>query len=94
MPSGRFLLFQAICALLVGTQARPTHDLSLESRQTISVLSQAQVAAFKPYTYYSSAGGCDPALTANWTCGKKCDATPAFQPVASGGDGAIVQYCE
>ncbi|KAK7685758.1 hypothetical protein QCA50_011104 [Cerrena zonata] len=90
MPSGRYLLFQALCALFVGTQALPAHVL--ESRQSVSVLSPDQVAPFLPYAFYSSSASCEPALTLNWTCGKKCDANPTFQPVASGGDGAVVQY--
>ena len=93
MPSGRFLLFQAICILAVGIHARPAHN-TLESRQSVSILGSQQIASFKPYAFYSSAAGCEPSQTLAWTCGKKCDANPTFQPVASGGDGAIVQYCK
>ncbi|KJA19614.1 hypothetical protein HYPSUDRAFT_204495 [Hypholoma sublateritium FD-334 SS-4] len=61
-------------------------------RDTITALSTTQITSFDPFTHYASTGYCDPALTRNWTCGANCDANPTFKPVASGGDGAVVQY--
>ncbi|KAF9466207.1 alpha/beta-hydrolase [Collybia nuda] len=65
---------------------------SLVPRQSVTTLTPAQVAAFKPYTYYASAAYCKPAATLAWNCGTNCNANSGFQPVASGGDGAITQY--
>jgi len=59
----------------------------------VTTMTTAQVDAFTPYAYYVSAGYCNPSITRNWTCGANCDANPGFQPIASGGDGAIIQFC-
>lgn len=67
---------------------------SLEPRQTISTLSPSQIAAFAPFTHYAAATGCVPASTLAWDCGAHCQANPTFEPVASGGDGSLVQFCE
>lgn len=92
MLSGRFSLLSVITsAFFLGSQALPTSNL--QSRQSISVLSSGQIAPFKPYAFYAGAASCDPDLTLNWTCGAKCDANPTFKPVASGGDGGVVQHC-
>ncbi|KAF8997862.1 lipase [Cyathus striatus] len=80
-----------IFALLAGAavvSALPT----LEGRQSISTLSAAQVSTYKPYTYYASAAYCKPATTLAWNCGVNCNARSVFKPVASGGDGTIVQF--
>ena len=68
-------------------------SVPLTKRQGISALSAAQVAGFRPYTRYASAGYCAPATTKSWTCGANCQANPTFKPVASGGDGSSVQDC-
>ncbi|KAJ7089802.1 lipase [Mycena belliarum] len=65
---------------------------SLLARQAFTTLSTAEVAAYKPYSYYAAAGYCAPAATLAWTCGINCAANPTFHPVASGGDGNAVQY--
>jgi hypothetical protein len=57
-------------------------------------LSASAISAFTPYAYYASAGYCAPSTTIDWSCGASCEANPGFVPTASGGDGAIVQYCE
>lgn len=47
----------------------------LATRQSISTLTAAQVAAFKPYTRYASSAYCMPANTLAWNCGgesQKC----------------------
>jgi len=58
----------------------------------VKTLTAPEVEAFKPYAYYAGAGYCDPSQTRNWTCGPNCEGTPSYIPVASGGDGADVQY--
>ncbi|KAF9269341.1 lipase [Marasmius fiardii PR-910] len=63
-----------------------------EKRQSITTLSSAQVASFKPYSFYASAAYCQPANTLAWNCGANCQANPTFKPVASGGDGNSVQF--
>jgi hypothetical protein len=58
----------------------------------VSVLSAAQVAAFKPYSYYAATAYCQPANTLAWNCGANCNANSGFLPTASGGDGNGVQF--
>ncbi|RDB18517.1 Lipase [Hypsizygus marmoreus] len=65
---------------------------ALETRQSITMLTAAQVTAFKPYSYYAGAAYCKPANTLAWNCGSKCSFNSGFKPVASGGDGAVTQY--
>ena len=60
---------------------------------SVTTMTSAQVGAFTQYTYFASAGYCDPSVTKNWTCGANCNANPGFQPIASGGDGSIIQFC-
>ena len=64
------------------------------SRQSITTVSQSQIASYTPYSYYASAGYCSASATISWTCGANCEANPSFEPLASGGDGVDVQYCE
>lgn len=68
--------------------------LPLEPRASITALSTSQISAFKPYTHYASTAYCTPASTLAWSCGANCKANPGFVPVASGGDGTSVQFCE
>ncbi|KAK0436915.1 alpha/beta-hydrolase [Armillaria borealis] len=72
--------------------ASPLQSSALERRQSVTTLTSAQVTAFKPYTFYASAGYCQPSTTLTWTCGAPCQANPGFKPVASGGDGDDVQF--
>jgi len=84
----RSALVLAVVAPLL-TLASPTQ---LQKRQTISTLSQGQISAFKPYTYFASAAYCDPSTTINWSCGTNCQANKGFKTVATGGDGVVTQY--
>lgn len=43
--------------------------ISLESRQSVTQLTAAQVSSYKPYTYYAGAAYCSPSKTLTWTCG-------------------------
>ncbi|KAF8238162.1 lipase class 3 family protein [Tricholoma matsutake] len=90
MFSTTFLRFASLLGLLASTvvQAAPT----FEARQSITTLSSAQIASFKPFTYFASTGYCSPSTTLTWTCGANCNANPDFIPVASGGDGSTVQF--
>jgi hypothetical protein len=47
----------------------PTPPRTPLVRQGISDLSQAQIAAFKPFTFFAGAGYCSAAKTLTWTCG-------------------------
>jgi hypothetical protein len=68
---------------------------AVQRRQSgITTLSPAQVASFKPYTFFASTAYCDASTTKNWTCGANCDANPGFKPIASGGNGDSIQFCE
>ena len=82
----------AIFASLV--LAAPAPAPELEARQSITTMSTSQVTAFRPYTHYASAAYCQPASTLAWNCGSNCQANPSFKPIASGGDGSGVQFCQ
>ncbi|KIM44391.1 hypothetical protein M413DRAFT_352271 [Hebeloma cylindrosporum] len=77
-----------LLAAVTGTIATPV----LETRQGISTLSAEQVASYKPYTYYAGAAYCTPASTLAWSCGTNCNQNSGFKPIASGGNGATIQY--
>ncbi|EIN06274.1 lipase [Punctularia strigosozonata HHB-11173 SS5] len=47
--------------------------------------------AFRPYINYANAAYCKASDTLSWTC-ENCPSQPTFQPVASGGEGAVTQY--
>ncbi|KAH9479276.1 Lipase [Psilocybe cubensis] len=78
-------------ALLFGLANAAALPVELEARAT-SVLSAATIASYKPYTYYASAAYCKPASTLAWNCGTNCAKNPTFKPIASGGNGAAIQY--
>jgi hypothetical protein len=87
-------MFRTVSVVL-GVLATATNILAgplLGARQSTSVLSAADVASFKQYTYFASAAYCLPETTRTWTCGPNCDHNSGFKPIASGGDGAFVQY--
>lgn len=66
---------------------------AVKRQSGISTLTQAQITAFRPYTHFASTAYCSPASTLAWNCGANCQANPSFKSVASGGDGALTQYC-
>ncbi|KAH9940803.1 lipase [Epithele typhae] len=84
------LLFAAAAAAppALGAAVRPLP----RGDAPITPLTSAEVAAFAPYTHFASTAYCSPDTTRTWTCGANCDANPTFEPVASGGDGAITQF--
>ncbi|GBE86641.1 hypothetical protein SCP_0905210 [Sparassis crispa] len=86
-----FLLGAVFLTTTSLVQALPAHP-SIEARQSVIVLSPVQIDYFTPYTWYASAGYCNPSQTLVWDCGLNCEANPDFKPVASGGDGSDVQY--
>ncbi|TBU28791.1 hypothetical protein BD311DRAFT_806639 [Dichomitus squalens] len=65
---------------------------TVKRQAAITALSTAQIAAFSPYTHYAGTASCSPESTLAWDCGATCEANPSFEPVASGGDGAITQF--
>ncbi|KAJ7102986.1 lipase [Mycena crocata] len=82
------LLSAVILALASLANAAP----ALLARQAITTLSATQISAFKPFSFYASAGYCTPATTLAWNCGANCNANAGFKPIASGGDGNAVQF--
>ncbi|KAF5379500.1 hypothetical protein D9615_006487 [Tricholomella constricta] len=76
-----------LLSVLAATRASP-----LFARQSITALTASQVAAFKPFSFFASAAYCSPSSTLSWSCGANCNANSGFIPVASGGDGASVQF--
>ena len=85
--------FHAATALLTSSAALASPVLYAK-RQSVTLISQAQMDSYDPITHYASAGYCSPGATLAWNCGTNCQANPSFQPVASGGDGVIVQFCK
>jgi len=69
------------------------HAIPLHRRAaTLTSLSAAQIASFKPFSFYAAMAYCEPSSILSQSCGQNCDANPTFQPVASGGDGVDVQF--
>ncbi|KAJ7708851.1 lipase class 3 family protein, partial [Mycena rosella] len=77
--------------LVVPGHAAPA-SAAPRSNQGITALSAAQVATYRPYTFFASTGYCPANFTLTWSCGVNCLANSDFQPIASGGDGELVQY--
>ena len=80
-----------LCSVLLGVLSS---TLAIPVTSDTSSLSQVRVHSFKPYTFYAATAYCPPETTINWSCGQNCVANPDFVPVASGGDGSFIQYCE
>ncbi|KAF8184465.1 lipase [Pholiota molesta] len=86
-PTSELFRLLGIALFALQVYANPTR------RQTaFSTLSSAQIAAFRPFTFYASAAYCHPSKLLSWTCGANCNANPSFKPLASGGDGIGVQF--
>ncbi|KAJ7291065.1 lipase [Mycena rebaudengoi] len=81
-----------LCVVILALASFARAVPALSARQAITVLSPAQVTAFKPYSFYAATGYCAPAQTLTWSCGANCNANPGFKPIASGGDGDSVQF--
>ena len=59
------MLFSTIImAVLVGLTSA-----AVLKRQSISAISESQIASFTPYTYFAAAVKCVPSLTQTWSCG-------------------------
>lgn len=54
--------------------------------EVITPLTQNEVDAFTPYSYFAAAAYCNAEQIMDWNCGTNCDANPAFTPLAQGGD--------
>jgi len=78
----------SISGLVSTTLAAPL----LPRQAQLQALSQAEISAFKPFTFYASASYCEPEKLLSWTCGENCLQNPTFQPIAAGGDGGDVQF--
>ncbi|KAG0645832.1 hypothetical protein D0Z07_7714 [Hyphodiscus hymeniophilus] len=81
-----FPLIFFVCLFVANIRASPL----LIARQSITTLSTSQISPFKPYSYFASAGYCNPSTTSTWS--SNCEANPGFETTASGGDGDDVQY--
>ncbi|KAG2067306.1 alpha/beta-hydrolase [Suillus decipiens] len=81
-------IIEALLLIATAVQALP----SINTGQSITVLTSSQIDHFTPYTHYASAGYCTSTRTLAWDCGANCDANRQFEPVASGGNGNSVPY--
>ncbi|KAJ7777397.1 Alpha/Beta hydrolase protein [Mycena metata] len=71
----------------------PGHPVPVpQASEGVTPVSNTQVATYRPYTYFASAGYCPANSTLAWSCGANCLANPDFKPIASGGEGVFVQY--
>ncbi|KAF9466206.1 lipase class 3 family protein [Collybia nuda] len=80
-----------VASTVLAAYAAPASQL-IQPRQAITTLTSSQIAAFRPFTLFASAGYCSPSSTLSWSCGANCNANAGFIPVASGGDGSSVQF--
>lgn len=83
-------MYSLLLTVLLSTLA--AQAIPLERRQTITALTSSQITAFRPFTHFASTAYCQPSTTLTWSCGTNCAANSDFIPVASGGDGASVQF--
>lgn len=79
-----------LAAFGLGAAASP----ATPAAQGITTLSDADIAAFLPYTHFAAVGYCPPSATLAWSCGANCEANPSFVPIAAGGNGDATQFCE
>ncbi|KIM31208.1 hypothetical protein M408DRAFT_15075 [Serendipita vermifera MAFF 305830] len=88
---GRSVLLSTLTLFLGTVIAAPT---TIIERADISILSAAQVESYTPYTLFAKTGYCAPSITLAWSCiySAVCKQLSGFKPVASGGDGGVVQY--
>ena len=47
------------------------HPIAITKRGSVTKLTGAQIAAYKPYTYYAGAAYCTPTDTLKWVCGRE-----------------------
>ena len=65
------LVAGCIFASLFASIVNAAPGLELHSkRQSIAVLSQGQITAFRPFTYFAGAAYCDSSTTIDWSCGR------------------------
>lgn len=88
----RMLLPVLALFVAVATHAETPTAVAVKSRDEVTVLTEAQIAAFRPYTQFARAVGCAGRDALAWNCGGPCSALPEFQPTASGGDGDAEQF--
>ena len=93
-PTSWRVLLVALSAMFVSAGGVPAPSTLMVCQEAIKPLTPAQVAAFKPYTWYASTAYCNASSTKAWNCGENCDSNPTFRPVDSGGDGNETQFCE
>ncbi|KAJ7226953.1 lipase, partial [Mycena pura] len=82
----------ALAAIVLTLASVASAAPSLDARQAITTMAAANIATFKPFSFYAAAGYCSPASTLAWNCGTNCAGNPTFQPIASGGDGDATQF--
>ena len=92
-PTSSLTLLAALAALSSSIHAAPASSPLLPRQNAITPLTPAEVAAFKPYTWYAATVACQLSDIMDWNCGEKCDANPTFKPIATGGDGDLTQFC-
>ena len=72
----------------------PALTMPLKSQSDdVRPLTQEEVAAFKPYSWYASTVACNISDISTWTCGKKCDENPLFEHITAKEYGEGTQFC-
>ena len=93
-PTSRFAFLLTLILLPTSIHAIQEASIPLPRQDaTIAPLTPSQIAAFKPYTWYSATTACNISTIVDWSCGDNCDANPNFKPVATGGDGDKTPFC-
>ena len=89
VPTSSLALLVTLVALSPVVRTSPL----LPHQDAITPLTPAEIAAFKPYTWYAAMVACNLSAIMDWSCGEKCNANPTFKPLATGGDGDLTQFC-
>ncbi|KAJ7173675.1 Alpha/Beta hydrolase protein [Mycena filopes] len=87
----QFATLAVLASLFVAGHAVPAPGVP-RAHEGVTAVPNAQVATYRPYTFFASAGYCPGNSTLAWSCGANCLAHPDFKPIASGGDGEFIQY--
>ncbi|KAF8180842.1 alpha/beta-hydrolase [Pholiota molesta] len=91
IPRTAVTLLSLLGAAFLSPQA-DARPLPRQASSSFTTLSAAEIAAFKPFSFYAAAAYCQPSTILASSCGVNCAANPTFQPIAAGGDGIDVQF--
>ncbi|KAI1792265.1 alpha/beta-hydrolase [Ganoderma leucocontextum] len=77
-PISWFTLLATLVSVSTSIRAIPTASMLLPRQDSIMPLTPAQIAAFKPYTWYAATIACNISDIMDWTCGENLACHPGF----------------